>query len=317
MSTTFENPGYSTGPLILTICLFCSPMAMATETDAGEAPVEPEASKALVAERLKREREVQDNRSVLVAHKRNYLLPVAYADNPNNKPFREAEPNNDEDLDNVEIQFQLSLKTEIANDVFTETDSIQIAFTLKAFWQAYNNDVSSAFRETDYEPEVFWMTPLSSPLMGSNSSFLGFGFVHQSNGRSQALSRSWNRIYANLIWEYDRLVFEFKPWLRIPEDDKDDPADADGDDNPDIEDYLGNFEFTTAYRKYDNEYSMMLRNNLDPDENRGAIQLDWTFPLNRRLRGFVRLFNGYGESLIDYDESISRIGIGIALSDSL
>jgi len=289
---------------------------MATEAD-GVAPAEPEESADLVAERFEREREVQDNRSVLVAHKRNYVLPVTYAEHPNNKPFEEDRPNSDDELDNVEVQFQLSLKTELANDVFTETDSIQIAFTLKAFWQAYNNDVSSSFRDTNYEPEVFWMTPLSSPLMGSNSTYLGFGFAHQSNGRSQGLSRSWNRIYANLIWEYDRLVFAFKPWYRIPEDDKDDPDDADGDDNPDIEDYLGNFEFTTAYRKYEHEYSMMLRNNLDPDENRGAIQLDWTFPLNRRLRGYLQVFNGYGESLIDYDASISRVGLGITLSDFL
>ena len=104
-------------------------------------------------------------------------------------------------------------------------------------------------------------------------------------------------------------------WGRISEDEKDDPLDPDGDDNPDIEDYLGNFEFTTAYRKNDHEISVMLRNNLESDDNRGAIQIDWTFPLQRRFRGYVQFFNGYGESLIDYDAHIERLGIGILLSD--
>ena len=94
-------------------------------------------------------------------------------------------------------------------------------------------------------------------------------------------------------------------------------TDLDGDDNPDIEDFMGNFEFSIVYRKNDYELGLMLRNNLDTDENRGAIQLDWTFPMHRRFRGYVQVFNGYGESLIDYDANITRVGIGILLSDLL
>ena len=189
--------------------------------------------------------------------------------------------------------------------------------TVRAFWQAYNEDISAPFRETNYEPELFWVTPVPWTILGGDATLFALGLSHQSNGRSQPFSRSWNRLYGSVIWERWRYVFHFKAWWRIPEDEKDDPLDAEGDDNPDIEDYLGNFEFTVAYRKFDHEVSVMLRNNLDREDNRGAIQIDWTFPLQRRFRGYLQFFNGYGESLIDYNAHIERIGVGILLSDLL
>ena len=70
---------------------------------------------------------------------------------------------------------------------------------------------------------------------------MSLGFVHQSNGRSQLLSRSWNRIYADFIFEIDDFSFSFKPWYRLPENEKSDPLDPVGDDNPDIEEYMGKF----------------------------------------------------------------------------
>ena len=274
-------------------------------------------TESLVIERIERERAVSDNRSVLIAHKRNYFLPVTWASNPNNEPFETKSNNSGEELDNLEAQFQISIKLPIAKGVFTENDAIFGGFTLKAFWQVYNKDISAPFRETNYEPEVFWITPVPWNVFGGDATLVSLGLVHQSNGRSQPTSRSWNRVYAGLIWERSRFVYYLKTWWRIPEDGKDDPLDPKGDDNPDIEDYMGNFEFTAAYRKNDHEVSAMLRNNLDLDENYGAIQLDWTFPLEGRYRGYLQYFNGYGESLIDYNAHIERIGIGVLLTDFL
>ena len=298
----------------LGLLLLASPMGLSQETGEETNAENPD---SLVLDRIRREREVMDSRSVLLPHRRNYVLPLTWASQPNNAPLQGINNGADEVLDQLEAQFQLSLKVPLTEGLFSSADALYASFTVRAFWQAYNSDISSPFRETNYEPELFWMMPVPWKILGGDASLFALGLSHQSNGRSQSLSRSWNRIYANLIWERNRFVFSFKPWWRIPEDEKTDPLQPDGDDNPDIEDFMGNFEFTTVYRNQNQEFSLMLRNNLDRDDNKGAVQLDWTFPLSGRLRGYAQIFSGYGESLIDYNARIERIGIGILLSDLL
>jgi phospholipase A1 len=58
----------------------------------------------------------------------------------------------------------------------------------------------------------------------------------------------------------------------------------------------------------------MLRNNLRSD-NKGAGELRWSFPLNERIRLMVKYFNGYGESLVDYNAYTESIGIGFQFSE--
>ena len=133
---------------------------------------------------------------------------------------------------------------------------------------------------------------------------------HQSNGRSEPLSRSWNRVIGGTLLERGNLALWIRAWYRIPES-------ADQDDNPDILDYMGHGDVVVAYKHGAQTYSLMLRNNLRKDNNRGAVQLDWSFPMTQSLRGYVQYFNGYGESLIDYNHSSNRLGVGLMLTDWL
>ncbi|CAM4203898.1 phospholipase A [Pseudoalteromonas ostreae] len=280
-------------------------------------------SKTITAldKRKAREQVSEKNRNVITPHRRNYILPLSYVSNPNERPFDGFDELNTEQsgepLDNLEAKYQLSIKVPIFDDFSDEDQAIFFAFTLQSYWQLYNKESSSPFRETNYEPEIFWVNYLDKEhVPWGDEMAVVLGISHQSNGNSQPDSRSWNRIYANFLWENDGFVFSFKPWYRISESEKETPLDPRGDDNPDIYKYMGYFEFSGAYRLNDNEFSFMTRNNLNSD-NRGAIQLDWSFPLWGRVRGYAQYFNGYGESLIDYNADIERIGVGILLTDLL
>ena len=264
-------------------------------------------------ERLKNERATRDNPAVITPHKRNYILPISYVDNPNGEPFRAI--NEDFELDNFEAKFQLSFKAPVAESLIKDEDVLFFGFTIQSYWQMYNSDVSSPFRETNYQPEFFYGFTNDLEVGEWRNLVNLIGIEHQSNGRSQPLSRSWNRLYAQIVWENNNWLFMFKPWYRLPEKEKTEPNQPDGDDNPDIGDYMGFFEFSTHYQWDDQTFSMMLRNNLRSENNRGAIQLDWTFPMGKRFKGYAELFHGYGESLIDYNHKTTRLGIGVLLTD--
>ncbi len=250
--------------------------------------------------------------------RQNYILPFSYNTSPNQAPFEFA---GDELMQKAEVKMQLSFKIPLTQrDLLKTGDALYFGFTMKAFWQLYNSDISSPFRETNYRPEVFYQFPIS--VNTNRGVWLGrLGVEHESNGQNQYLSRSWNRVYAALAYMDDNWGVVLQPWYRLPEDAKEDDGDPDtppppaGDDNPDILDYMGHYQLTGAYRQGKIEYTNAIRYNFNT--GKGAVELGVSFPLWHQLRGYVQYFDGYGESMIDYDHRNQRLGIGILLSDYL
>jgi len=276
----------------------------------------PLAEESLVEGRVQDELATSERPFVITPHKVNYILPVTYSPDPNMEPFTEDAAENDYTLDNVEAKFQISFKFPIWYNVFGDNGHLFFAYTNQSYWQVYNKDTSSPFRETNHEPEVFMLFNNDWKIGSVTNSFWGVGAVHQSNGKSGPLSRSWNRLYATMIFDAGPLAFSTKVWWRIPEDEKTDPHQARGDDNPNIDDYIGRAEFIGVYGIDEHRFTLTLKTNLE-DIDRGSAELTWSHPIVGNLRFYTQYFNGYGESLIDYNYHNQRIGIGISLNDIL
>ena len=239
-----------------------------------------------------------------------YLLPAFWTSEKNEFPKSPNKNNtvtNKQDLSSTEAKFQLSFKTKALENVFGNNGDVWVGYTQSSRWQVFNSEASRPFRETNYEPEASLIFRTNYEILGLNARLMGMTFNHQSNGRSDPLSRSWNRVIFNLGFEKDNFALMLRPWYRIEEDVKD-------DNNPDIKDYIGRGDLTAFYRDGENDFSLMLRHSLKGgDRSHGAVQFDWAFPIKGKLRGHFQLFDGYGESLIDYNHRATYAGLGVSL----
>jgi phospholipase A1 len=247
-------------------------------------------------------------RAYVRLHQPNYLLLARYTTDANTAPYQPLFDAFDEeaDFDDVEAKFQLSFKGRLlASD--DNRWGLWFAYTQQSQWQLYSPDISRPFRETNYMPEIFGSFRPGIEVGGMQWNLLNFGYTHQSNGRSDPISRSWDRLFVEAGFERDNFVLLARAWTRIT------PSDYE-DDNPDIVDYYGHGEITGIYKWRDNSFTLMGRGNLST--GKGAAQFTWASrPLVGPLRGYVQVFTGYGESMIDYDWNQTTIGVGVTLND--
>ncbi len=225
----------------------------------------------------------------LTQHKEMFFQPLTYANEYYGKQ--------------TEVIFQLSGKYQIFRSRF------YCAYKQISFWQAYDVGNSSPFRETNYNPELFYRFEEKS--WGSGRAGADAGFEHESNGQAMPLSRSWNLLYAAPYYHGKQWLAYVKLRYRIPESPKETPGSAEGDDNPDITDYLG-WSDIHFYYSFPNQHQvhLLVRGYIGTDK--GIVSLNWSIPIPSLGNSFILVSgsSGYGESLADYNKSINRVGVG-------
>jgi phospholipase A1 len=244
-------------------------------------------------------------------YKQNYFLVYSHSSQPNNSP---TSPNSNNQvpfsysLDNKEVKFQISVK---GNVMSVNRHALWIGYTQLSFWQAYDHNHSSPFRENNYEPELIYSyRPENLGLAGASVSYLNAGLVHQSNGQTLPRSRNWNRYYIQAgiernFGENGTLAIQPRWWKQIR-------GISNADDNWDITHYLGRGEIEARYYYKQGVLSAIARIH--------SLQLDLAIPAPRVLGILIQnanfhlqFFNGNGESLMDYNQRHHTFGFGISM----
>lgn len=230
------------------------------------------------------------------AYKANYFLPVSYR---HNGTYADT---NGHEAKNIETEFQVSIKFDFSSNLLGLNEIYSAAYTQVAFWQLYLE--SAYFRETNYNPELYVTFPISLAGDGKFIKAVKLAYEHESNGRGGDDERSWNILTSSLYFQYKDIFAELKLWHRLSDK---------NDYNPDLIDYMGHghIQFMLPYKK--NLLKVLLRHSFS---NYSAFKLDYSYPIFGRkdLFLYMKAFSGYGESLIDYNNHVNKIGVGLSIS---
>lgn len=188
---------------------------------------------------------------------------------------------------------------------------LHFGFTQTSLWDIGGS--SAPFRDTSYKPSFFYDEPqFDASADGRYLMGLQAGVEHESNGRDGLRSRSINIAYVKPSWRWfldDEHYFSIAPKIYNY---------LERDDNTDIGQYRGHVDLELRYGKRDGWlFSSVLRKGDGPGH---SMQLDASYPLRQpffaNAGGYVNFqyFNGYGETLLDYNVRRSpqfRIGFSI------
>jgi len=252
----------------------------------------------------------------LKPHHSNYILPISIG-NGHYKVYNPADSNK-----NIEAELQVSLKLNVGNNLFGLHESYNLSYTHTAFWQIYS--ASSPFRETNYNPEFFVTFPVEDRSF-VHLHALTFGIAHISNGQGNIeevsipatiktnkelkpyltnRSRSINYTYIDADMQYDNLLLNARLWIPY--------FGSDLSDNPDIMDYTGYTKFGLKYFVGKNLYTVDTQFNFFTQK--GALTATYSYPIYDGVFFYGKFFTGYEESLIDYNNYITKLSLGFSFS---
>lgn len=223
---------------------------------------------------------------------------------------------------NEELRLQLSVRTKLASGILTPAgsplrDSLWLAYSQQSYWQFFNSGLSRPFRSTDYEPEAIYVYPTTADLpFGWKWRYSGAGLVHQSNGQSDPLSRSWNRFYLMTGFEKDNnFAVTGRIWKRLNES-------AVDDNNPGISNFIGRGEVSATWNPSTRNTFVGTVRGTPGGDAKGSVRLEWLRSLGdgkgnsySGLRFHTQLFTGYGDSLIDYNRKRTVLSVGFSIVD--
>ncbi|MBC7533801.1 MAG: phospholipase A [Oligoflexus sp.] len=110
----------------------------------------------------------------------------------------------------------MSLFHPVYRKILNSTWDLNVAYTHYSWWQIYNAHWSKLFRETSYNPEIFarLLFPEHFDLLGVRIFNFDLGYMHESNGQIQLVSRSWDRFFARSFFLSDSYTGTLTVWTK-------------------------------------------------------------------------------------------------------
>ncbi len=203
-----------------------------------------------------------------------------------------------------------------------------LAYSQIMFWNMFS--YSGPFEEIDFNPEVFYRFQSGYNPFGDVKiplfDFLQIGWEHKSNGQNEPESRGFDRVYGQLqlgLGEKNHFALNAKYFYMI------DILDLPNGflslrDNQDIQNYTSSWEFQ-ALAILDGVHIFFVPKkivfSIGPggganafDFSLGWQQLDVYFlKVFGDFRPYVQIWNGYGQSMVDYNEPSLSAHVGLAL----
>jgi phospholipase A1 len=204
--------------------------------------------------------------------------------------------------ESADAAFQISIRQRLTKSVLPFKTFAYLTYTQKSYWDIYAE--SSPFRDTNYNPGM----GLGKYIFHQNK-LVGAVFAqikHESNGRDGEESRSWNYLSVSMKYFFNarfNLAGEF--WVPY----------VDGDNNKDLLDYRGLGYISLNY--ISNKQTWWLSADFNPRKGFGNVNTTMTasFRVSQKSNQylFARFFQGYSESLMDYNKYTMNIRIGICI----
>ena len=204
---------------------------------------------------------------------------------------------------NSDVKFQISIAQKLTRSVLPWHTYIFLMYTQKTFWNVFEK--SLPMHDLNFNPGLGWSKPFFNKdrYVGKLTLLL----EHESNGRDSIQSRSWNRISIGGSVPIDPwIMVHGKVWIPI----------IDGQNNRDILNYCGIYqtgvEIATLDRKFIWDITFVKRKGWNLNFNT-IFEFSWRFHKKSNQYFFLQYYNGYGESLLDYNQFHSRLRAGIVI----
>jgi phospholipase A1/A2 len=191
--------------------------------------------------------------------------------------------------------------------------TLRLGYTQRSLWDI--DAASSPFYDTSYMPEVAVVTDWMVPAKGiSGFTWMGLraGYQHESNGKDGDDSRSLNRVYLRprfILGSFEKWFLVMVPELHV--------YVGGLSNNPRLKDYRG-YGNLQLYVSYKGGPTLRFNGWAGEKLEHTSYQLDFTYPLrsawlNIETYFHVQYFNGYGESLRNYDRKSDAVRFGLSL----